>query len=100
DVEYCGVTATLNSLCLPWLLRRRHEICWHGLSRIKSMKLIFRYPPQPLQVFHLCFQRVLCPVEPKPPIGSAMDSQRTPNGVAELPFIQSVVFREDLNAIG
>jgi hypothetical protein len=41
------------------------------------MELIFRYPPQSLQVSHLCFERVLRPVEPKPPIGSAVDAQRT-----------------------
>src|SRR5215469_3969750 len=37
DVEYCRVRATWNSLCLPWLLRHRQEICGHGFSRNKPM---------------------------------------------------------------
>src|SRR5215472_15270307 len=85
-------------LCLFWFRRPWREILRYILASNKPVELVFLDPPQAFEVRHLCFQCVVRPIEPKSPVGPAMNAQRTANGVAKLAFVQRVVFRKYLNA--
>ena len=68
--------------------------------RDQLLQLRLTHPLEITQVLHLRVEIVRGSVEPVPSIRDAVDSQRTANGVAELPVLQKILFREDLDSFG
>src|SRR5437660_793375 len=66
--------------------------------RGKPVQIVFSDSPEPLEELHLRLQRVLGAIEPETPLCTAVDSQRTADGVAECSCRDRVMFGKDFDA--
>ena len=78
---------------------RRKIRLWPFLASDEPSQFFLGDFSQTVEVGDLVLQRVIGTIKPKPAIGTAVDSQRTTNGVAELSGSYGVVLRKHLDAV-